>query len=366
MNIGEMVTVKVRNTLYKKRNLYSSGTVIPEYNTYTGQVITNPPWVALDSICLTTGIVEYPFRVISKSDIITGENQVVQSNTRTAWEIAGSNGKKYLVTRNGGQWSCNCVGYGYRRHCSHVVSAKSLEYQGNPKSLETQEISEKPAKSLKTKAKKNSKKSKKSALLSKRNVVEYMGKLEMRAKPCSYKMKGSKMPKVDEKFGYGGKQKIAIDIMEANLGKSYDEVCELIAKAIDVTPARAGVYFRDKTLKGLVKGYENMSRPYPWEKARATKEVPAKKLLKEVGLSDKLQKSVDELAKIKAKNLETMKVVHRKYNQVARPESSEKVSKAEMAKRKAAIQAFTNYETDELPSFASPESLTRDQVKALV
>ena len=80
-------------------------------------------------------------------------------------------------------------------------------------------------------------------------------------------------------------------------------------------------------------------------------------------------KTLSEIEAIKAKNLATMREVSKRkeYKNVARPEkNTEVVSKSEMAKRKAAIDAFTSYKTDDLPSFASPEKITRDQLKSLI
>jgi selenocysteine-specific translation elongation factor len=99
-------------------------------------------------------------------------------------------------------------------------------------------------------------------------------------------------------------------------------------------------------------------------KAKATKSV-----------AKTVDKSAAEVARIKEKNLETMRAVSKKLDKTkeyqigkvsSEKKSTEKVSKEEMMRRKAQIDSFTNYETDELPSFRSPEKLTRDEVKYMV
>ena len=40
------------------------------------------------------------------------------------WKIPGSKGNEYTVSHKNGQWSCECVGFGFRRKCKHVEKAK--------------------------------------------------------------------------------------------------------------------------------------------------------------------------------------------------------------------------------------------------
>jgi len=99
------------------------------------------------------------------------------------------------------------------------------------------------------------------------------------------------------------------------------------------------------------------------------------KKTKTVDLVNTIEKSAEENARVKEKNLATMKAVSAKLDKkkVYQPgqvssekESEEKISKEEMKRRKAEIDSFTNYEINELPSFRSPEKLTRDEVRYLV
>jgi len=41
------------------------------------------------------------------------------------WKIPGSKGGEYTVTLKGGNLSCECMGFGFRRKCKHVEQAKA-------------------------------------------------------------------------------------------------------------------------------------------------------------------------------------------------------------------------------------------------
>jgi hypothetical protein len=123
------LTVRVRNDEYDRRDRVAY--YVPPYHEYTGEVYPNPPWVKEDSFCLTTGDSQFPFRVISKENIIHGwllssraEAEAPAPST-TTYQVQGK-GKTYLVTKDArGKLSCNCTGFSYRRTCSHV---KEIEW----------------------------------------------------------------------------------------------------------------------------------------------------------------------------------------------------------------------------------------------
>jgi hypothetical protein len=124
---------------------------------------------------------------------------------------------------------------------------------------------------------------------------------------------------------HGDKTRIAIEIMEANVGRSYDEVSQLIADAIGVDIGRARVYYRHKVINGIAKGYNPNVRPWESKVRTATAQAPkvAKptkaKLEKSVRAINaatkakaKAELNVDEIAKIKEANLARMKEVSAK------------------------------------------------------
>ena len=357
MKVGQIVTVQVKNPLWSQRTKYAFP--VEEFNTYTGEVIPSPKWVGPDKICIGTGNVRFPLRVIDLDRIHgqTSEMAPAEQSLRSSWTVTGSKaGQTYLVTRQGLQWSCNCLGFGYRRSCTHINQAKSLISEEKPKSLKTKDFPQN-AKSLISKEKKKLKKKQKSennALQITKSAVECNSRVMKRGNTAPiYYEKVDKMAKVEK---HGDKTKIAIEVMEANVSKSYDEVCMLISKAIGVPVARARVYYRHKVINGLAKGYSPDVRP--WE-TKATKAPKAAKPKAEKAA--KATKSPTEVASIKAKNLATLKAVSKKYNQVARKEGPG-IDNFDADDARAEVAAM--YE--ELDSFKSPSKLTRDEVKYLV
>lgn len=119
-----MITVKVRNPLWNRKHVFAFP--IQEFNYYTGEVVPNPRWCNDDQFCLTTGNPDFPFRVIDKNNVVgAGKPKRVESSIKTV-SVAGSKpGQSYLVTMNGSNTSCTCVGFGYRGDCKHIGIARA-------------------------------------------------------------------------------------------------------------------------------------------------------------------------------------------------------------------------------------------------
>ena len=121
---------------------------------------------------------------------------------------------------------------------------------------------------------------------------------------------------------HGDKTKIAIEIMEANVGRSYDEVSQMIATAIGVDIGRARVYYRHKVINGIAKGYDPNVRPWESKGGRTATAKPIKakleKSVRAINASHKAKatpvvaKQLEEIAKIKEANLARMKEVSEK------------------------------------------------------
>ena len=168
----------------------------------------------------------------------------------------------------------------------------------------------------------------------------------------------------------------AIAIMNANADKPMAVVVPLIANAINVTEANAKSYYRYIVEHKLAAGAV--------QKSVKTKEVPAKKLLKEVGV--KLEKpkknrftgnvkttapkTEDEVSRIKAANLARMKEITER-NKVIRAQYNGNIARGADApfdpedftpeSARAELEA-----ADGLESFSAPRFLSKDAVKALV
>ena len=117
-----MITVKVRNPIWERRNSYAYP--IQEFLYYTGDVVDNPRWCTDDQFCLTTGDPQFPFRVIEKDRVVGAGRVAKPKRTSQTVTIHGSKpGQSYLVTVNGSNSSCTCVGFGYRKDCKHLKMA---------------------------------------------------------------------------------------------------------------------------------------------------------------------------------------------------------------------------------------------------
>ena len=123
MNVGDLVTIRVRDT--RNPAVFATG-VVRQFNEYSGKILPNPKWVAQDAITLSTGISEFPFRIIERERIIgLGEAAPVAAPRSETFIVQGSKpGSTYTVTRDGSHWSCTCVGFGFRKDCKHVRECK--------------------------------------------------------------------------------------------------------------------------------------------------------------------------------------------------------------------------------------------------
>ena len=123
LNVGDTVTVKVRNSLYDVRDRYANGYVGPEFNEYTG-IVVHEKWYGDDKIGLTTDMKHFPVRVLSRANIVEVSGAKfdytpVKSNRETI-TVQGSKGNTYIVTKENGKASCSCPGYSYRKSCRHI------------------------------------------------------------------------------------------------------------------------------------------------------------------------------------------------------------------------------------------------------
>ena len=123
MNVGDVVTIRVRDP--RNARVFAAG-VVREFNEYSGKILPNPKWVAQDAITLSTGISEFPFRIIDRERIIElGEPVAIATRSETFIVQGSKPGSTYTVTRDGSHWSCTCVGFGFRKDCKHVRECKA-------------------------------------------------------------------------------------------------------------------------------------------------------------------------------------------------------------------------------------------------
>ena len=123
-NVGSVVRVTTKHIdsyLYAKNNF--------QYFTHEGTVIPSPSWV--NNGFAMTGNDHIKMRVISldnieKIEYITGKGQKAKAmgGIRVFKVKSKSKGSTYMVTLQNGKFSCDCMGFQYRKACRHASEVK--------------------------------------------------------------------------------------------------------------------------------------------------------------------------------------------------------------------------------------------------
>jgi hypothetical protein len=128
VSVGDVVTVLVKNRM--------PGMLVwrPAIDELEGKIMSSPDWVPEHSFCMT-GSRWVPMRVIRWSDVVSitqnGRTEKVALSAEVTakpqeWQIAGSRGTTYTVSKIRGNWRCNCVAGQFNRACKHVAQAQKL------------------------------------------------------------------------------------------------------------------------------------------------------------------------------------------------------------------------------------------------
>jgi hypothetical protein len=116
--VGSKVIVKIK---------YGQGSVMippqPTEVVFEGTILNPYKWLTDREFCLS-GDKDWPIRVINMSQVIDiklieGELKTINLDTKI-WNISGSKGSKYVVTKTSSKWDCTCPGFGFRKTCKHV------------------------------------------------------------------------------------------------------------------------------------------------------------------------------------------------------------------------------------------------------
>lgn len=128
--VGTHITVEMDNPSI--RNAWDPATV-----KFSGAVAPTFRWLDADWFCLTTGDVQFPIRSIRKQRVrmITVGNTTITQSAQAqpqiksgVWQVKGSKGNLYTVTRNGDRWGCDCPAGNFGRHiCKHIKSQQAKE-----------------------------------------------------------------------------------------------------------------------------------------------------------------------------------------------------------------------------------------------
>jgi len=122
-----MLQVPTKDSKVRVSVRYSQGPqMIPPQsgvNIFEGTVVPSYKWLTDRQFCMT-GDDSMKVRVIdiglvNDIELISGSMEEVDTNVKV-YEIAGSKGNKYIVTKSNKGWDCTCPGFQFRKQCKHV------------------------------------------------------------------------------------------------------------------------------------------------------------------------------------------------------------------------------------------------------
>jgi hypothetical protein len=117
INSQVVVTVRYRDIYYFAEKPYKLVTL-------TGKVVKSQKWVKADSFSLETTDKEYPVKIIPVSWVTDIKIISGKVDTVNVYNVVGSKGDKYAVTKSANQYSCTCVGFKFAAKCKHIQSIK--------------------------------------------------------------------------------------------------------------------------------------------------------------------------------------------------------------------------------------------------
>lgn len=124
-NVDSMVKVRVR---------YSQGPRMippqPDHSIYVGKILSPYKWLNDRQFCMT-GDNDWPIRVIHMDmvediELVSGSFKNIDTGVKV-YEVAGSKGNKYTVTRNSKGWTCTCSGFQFRKQCKHISELSTVK-----------------------------------------------------------------------------------------------------------------------------------------------------------------------------------------------------------------------------------------------
>jgi hypothetical protein len=95
----------------------------PDVWVFEGTVVPSYKWLNDRQFCMT-GVEQMKIRVINMDlvndiELLSGSMKEVDTGVKV-YEVAGSKGNKYIVTKNSKGWDCTCPGFQFRKACKHV------------------------------------------------------------------------------------------------------------------------------------------------------------------------------------------------------------------------------------------------------
>ena len=129
-----MIQVPTKDSKIRVTVRYSQGPQMfppqPDHHIFEGTVVAKYKWLNDRQFCIT-GDDTIKIRVIDMSlvndiELLSGQMQNVDTNVKV-FEVSGSKGNKYIVTKDSKGWDCTCPGFGFRKSCKHVSELSGNE-----------------------------------------------------------------------------------------------------------------------------------------------------------------------------------------------------------------------------------------------
>lgn len=117
------LTVRMKDPRHDIRHRYAASCIIPEFHDYTGDIIPRFRW--LDDNWFVLREDNGTTRTLHKDNIINGwtapRSEHVHDKRYVC--IPGKSRKHHTVSLSddGLRFSCDCLGFSYRRTCSHIA-----------------------------------------------------------------------------------------------------------------------------------------------------------------------------------------------------------------------------------------------------
>ena len=98
-----------------------------EYYETTGKVIKSPSWLTPTQFAVLNPKHPSGFSVIDMNYVVDIRDADGREYKFTAdpgikiWTVKGSKGNEYTVKLQNGEYSCECIGFQYRKHCKHIT-----------------------------------------------------------------------------------------------------------------------------------------------------------------------------------------------------------------------------------------------------
>jgi len=102
----------------------------PDTHIFEGTVVPKYKWLNDRQFCMT-GDDKMQVRVIDMDmvkdiELLSGSMQNVNTDIQV-FEVAGSKGNKYIVSKDNRGWTCTCSGFVFRKSCKHVTELSTVK-----------------------------------------------------------------------------------------------------------------------------------------------------------------------------------------------------------------------------------------------